>query len=140
MKRSGPLKRNAPLRRTGRLKPQSDRRRDERDERAAVAAAAAVRDGHCALSGLGDCWGPSDAHELVRRSALPGSHLDPRMVIRLCRHHHAIDDDDPRRAEQLGIRVPGWAWIQYGERALDDARRLREIANAGGSDLPSWRA
>lgn len=134
-----PLQRKTALKRTSSLRNQSARTAARSGERRAVAERALATYGPCALSGLGGCWGPTDAHELVRRSSMRGVAYDDRFVVTLCRAHHDIDDADPARAERLGIRIVRWAWDRCGEATLEEAARLRELANAGSLGVPFWR-
>ena len=133
LKPSGPPKRRKPL------SAVSAKAAGDRAVRAQIRADAVKRDGRCVLGGRGGCSGPSDAHEILRRSALAGAATDPRFVVMVCRAHHDLDGSDPMLAEQLGIRIVRWVWDQYGDLALLEAQRLRGVANSGGLDRPFWR-
>lgn len=92
--------------------------------------------GRCALVHLGGCTGPSgqlwssgdglEFHEVIRRSQLAGSHLNPFLVIPLCRGHHQMDTD-LGEAQRLGLRAPRWAFDQYGQDVVvAELARLRQ--------------
>ena len=92
--------------------------------------------GRCALFHLGGCTGPTglpwahtdglEFHEVIRRSQLAGSHLNPFLVIPLCRGHHEMDSD-LGEAQRLGLRAPRWAYDQYGQdRVVAELSRLRQ--------------
>ena len=133
MKRSGPPKRRKPL------AARSARTIERAAERRDVVASAERRDRGCALAGYSPCRRPRAGHEILRRSAMKGTAYELRFVVTLCGAHHAIDDDDPRLAERLGIRIPRWAWDQYGEPLLAECAALRESARNGHVGRASWR-
>lgn len=112
MKRSGWLQRRTPLARSGGLPPVSRRRRGERDERLAVVEQAMRQaDGVCQGRDLVPevgCWGPLDAHEVIPRGVRPGSHLEPALVLVLCRVHHEWAHAHPQEAARRGLRQ--WSW------------------------------
>lgn len=124
-----------------RIRPRSQRRVDEADQRAAaVAEAFAPHRGRCALEPVGGCWGPIDPHEVIRRGQRPGSHLDARLILPLCRRHHDLDVE-LSTAEELGIRAPGWTAERYGvERVVAELDRIRrEYLLTGARGSPFWR-
>lgn len=106
MKRGGPLARRTELRRTGRLAPESPKRRAERPTRTEVRAQALARDGGCVARELVPevrCWGPLDADERIPRSLYPGGHLDLDNVQILCRAHHDWKGLHFPEARELGL-------------------------------------
>jgi hypothetical protein len=125
-----------PVKRTP-IKPRSKKRASEQTARRTLCAA--VLDayaGRCALSHLGGCNGPTgrpwthgdglEFHEVIRRSQLAGSHLNPFLVIPLCRGHHNMDSN-LSEAQTLGLRAPRWAYDQYGQDAvIAELARLRQ--------------
>lgn len=139
------MKRSGPPRRRTRLRARSQRTVEQQPTRDQVCEQVAAEYRHrCALARFGWCagpggmpWrqgGPLDFHEVIRRSQWPGAHLDPRLVIPLCRAHHELDGT-LSIAEQHGIRAPRWAVDQYGlDRVLAELARLREH----GPGIPFW--
>lgn len=123
------LARGEPPKRKTRLRWRSAKAIELAPLRAEVVAAVLHRDSYrCQLRGYaGDCYGPLDVHEVVRRSQHPGAHLDETLCITLCRRHHELDEDRVL-AETIGIRVPGWRWERDGMRAVRDAAALRRAA------------
>lgn len=93
------------LRRLTALRPVSTRRRRQARVQAVVKAAALERDGYrCVLAGVDDagaCWGPLDAHHLVKQSAGGDDSLDNEVT--LCRHHNGWVEDHPKAARRLGL-------------------------------------
>lgn len=89
-------------------KPISEKRANERDERARVIALVVARDQTCqaqavhALAGV-RCSGPLDCHERIPRSAWPGGYLEPSNVILVCRSAHDWIDNHPNGAHALGL-------------------------------------
>lgn len=55
------------------------------------------------IGGNHTCWNIKDAHEVISRGRRPGSHLEPELVVLVCRGHHdfitAYQDSDPRVRE-----------------------------------------
>lgn len=102
-------------------------------------AAAATRTG-CELKGWGYCQGPIDPHEVVGRGVRPGSHLEPELVIGLCRGHHGLITVEPALGERVGARMPSWAYIKWGQVALTEAARRRAWTRAAGRPIeaPTW--
>jgi hypothetical protein len=79
------------------VKPVSDRRRSETEQRAEVRRLVKARDRVCQGPGAGlpdPCASPFEwraeleVHEYAQRSTHPGSHLDPDLCVLLCQHHH----------------------------------------------------
>lgn len=132
------MKRTPLARSTKPIRKVSKKRAAERPQRLAIVEEVMSKVAVCCLAPLGDCWGPSDPHEIVRRSASPGSHLKKELVVRICRKHHQIDDDDPELAQTLGIRIPGWAYRMYGNEAVAEAQRLRQQLWLGQRGEPFW--
>lgn len=133
MKRSGPPKRRKPLNR------ESAKRRSERTERRSVVDAAIKRYGVCLAKPLGGCAGPLVGHEVVKRSQVKDAHLNRKLVIPLCVHHNSWVEDEPLRAQEVGLSLPGWVWRQYGERALAEAAILRSAMWGNRvAPTPSW--
>jgi 5-methylcytosine-specific restriction endonuclease McrA len=123
MKRSGPPERRTPLARsstlrqggrlarTGRIAPQSAKRRSEASTRDAVRREVHERDRRCVAELLVPdvrCAGPLDVDEVIPRSAYPGGHLDPANCQLLCRAHHDWKHAHPADAAALGLRR--WSW------------------------------
>ena len=94
-----------------RMKPVSEKRLAERDERAAVRETTLRRAGfRCQAPGAFGlrCAGDLDVHETYPRGANPGSHLDPVVTMALCRTHHRYVTDHPQEAHDAGLRH--WSW------------------------------
>lgn len=105
MRRSGPLRRGAPLARSGKIAPVSKKRKAEAGARRSTVAEVVARDGACvaALRGApGPCMGPLTAHEVVKRSQ-GGSHLDPANCLALCWQHNGWVEMHPNHARELGL-------------------------------------
>lgn len=145
------MKRSGPIRRRKGLAARSTAARDERNAREAVRVQVSQAfGGRCALYTPGWCrrpgggfWRPGDEldfHEVIRRGQLAGAHLDPRLVIPLCRAHHDLDLR-LSVAEQVGIRAPRWALDRYGlEAVVADLARIRAEYLAGRDPAPPiWR-
>jgi hypothetical protein len=100
------LSRNVPLKRGGRLRAMSKRRRAENAGPYAEAKAiVAERDGgRCqAAEPHFSCSGPLHPHHVWPVGA-GGPRCDPSNIITLCqRHHRWVHDVDPRRARELGL-------------------------------------
>lgn len=98
-----PLKRS-PLRRV------SPKRASESRKRARVRVAVTTRDGGCRAAGwlAAVCAGVIDVHETATRARLPGSHLDTRWCIAVCRRHHDLIHDHPIEAAAAGFLVHSW--------------------------------
>lgn len=119
------------------LKARSKKRTSEQAARKKLCEAVLdAHGGRCALYRLGDCSGPGGApwrhgdrlefHEVIRRSQLAGSHLNPFLVIPLCRGHHELDSD-LGEAQRLGLRAPRWAYDQHGQDSVvAELSRLRQ--------------
>lgn len=116
MKRSPLARGSSTLSRTTRLSPVSAKRAAERPLRDAVRAETIARaGGRCQLAALLPeirCWHPDgpgalDVDELASRGVAPGSHLDARVTIAVCRAHHDWRTAHPAEARALGIRITG---------------------------------
>ena len=119
------------------LKSRSKKRASEQTARKRLCEAVLdAYGGECALSQLKGCTGPTgrlwthgdelEFHEVIRRSQLAGSHLNPFLVIPLCRGHHEMDSD-LSVAQRLGLRAPRWAYDRYGQdRIVAELARLRQ--------------
>lgn len=150
LERRKPLERKARLRadpaktrewqdRSRRALPQeSERTKQEKPQRRAAVAVARARDGdHCALERRGDCSGILVGHEVVKRSALRGSHLDDRFIVHLCWFHNGWLETIPTvDQEVLGLTVPRAIYDQHGQAALDEAARIRSLSRP---TMPFWR-
>ena len=83
-----------------RLRPVSDKRLAERDERDAVREVTLRRAGfRCQAPGafgLRCDSGALEVHETFPRGANPGSHLDSTVTMALCRTHHRYVTDHPQ--------------------------------------------
>ena len=98
------------MRRT-RLRPVSQKRLDERDERDAVRETVLRRQMfRCAApSAFGlRCGGRLEVHELQGRGVRPGGHLDEANCIALCATHHRYVTDHPSAARIAGLRFESW--------------------------------
>ncbi len=94
-----------------RLRPVSDKRLAERDERNVVREIALRRAMYrCSAPGAFGirCAGPIDVHELQSRGVRPGGHLDPDNCIALCRAHHEHVTTHPAQARIAGLRYESW--------------------------------
>jgi hypothetical protein len=94
-----------------RLRPVSEKRLAERDERAAVRETTLRRAMfRCQAPGVFGvrCGGPLDVHEIFPRGPNPGSQLDDGQTIALCRRHHDYVTDHPQEAHDAGLRC--WSW------------------------------
>lgn len=78
----------------------------------------------CELSRLGGCGGSIESHEIVRRGQTRDAEIDRRLIVALCSTHHRIDTFR-KEGERHGIRIPGWAWEQYGMEAVGEAKKIR---------------
>lgn len=109
MKRT-PLNRRTPMKRTGRIKPRSDKREDERVVRDVVREQVARRDIRCRAWQVlpGDCSGPDDVHELVRRGQWRAGYLDPDNCVLVCRHHHDYIGAHRDEAAAVGLHLQSW--------------------------------
>jgi hypothetical protein len=99
------VKRSRPLKRTGRLKQESDKVRARKGERATTKALALERDRGCVASRLVPdvrCVGPLDGHERLPRSR-GGSAYDLENVITVCRIHHDWIHGHPIAARELNL-------------------------------------
>ena len=96
----------------GRLRPRSDKRISEQQERQDVRELALARAGYrCSVpDGFAGvrCWGPLDVDEIAPRGVRPGGHLDDDNVQVLCRGHHDWKGEHPKEAHALGLRR--WSW------------------------------
>jgi 5-methylcytosine-specific restriction endonuclease McrA len=93
------------------MKPMSERRRAEREEREIVREAALASAGfRCSAPGVGGvrCSGPLDVDEIIPRGVRPGGHLEQDNVQVLCRAHHDWKHANPREAVAAGLRR--WSW------------------------------
>lgn len=98
MKRSGPIKRRTPLKRSSGLK--AKRQGIPTDVRSRVF----LRDGGCrgrALIPDLSCWGKLDPHHILRRSQGGQDTLDN--LVTLCRAHHDWVHAYPESSRNLGL-------------------------------------
>ncbi len=133
MKRSGPLKRRAPLRTTSRLRrtplrPISKKRKEQLPERQKVIDEVIARDGGCVAEGLpGVPHGPLpdrkplEVHELKRGSGRASAWLDADWCIALCPQAHDWVTENIPEAKLLGLAVSAFA--DEAERDEAAARR-----------------
>lgn len=94
-----------------RLRPVSDKRLAEREQRDAVRETTLRRAGfRCQAPGAFGlrCGGSLDVHEVFTRGTCPGSHLDDSATMALCRTHHRYVTDNPQAAHDAGLRY--WSW------------------------------
>lgn len=111
LRRSGPLRRNTPLvwrgrpmRRGGRLRPMSTKRRADLPRRREVRAQVFERDGGCVATGWrGPCFGPLTPHHLRKASAV-GPYDDDNLVT-LCAFHNGLVEDHPAEATARGLVI-----------------------------------
>ena len=100
------------MKRSRRLRPVSDTRLAEREQRDAVRETTLRRAGfRCQAPGafgLRCSPGEPDVHEVFTRGTCPGSHLDDTVTIALCRTHHRYVTDHPQDAHDAGLRL--WSW------------------------------
>jgi len=98
MKRSGPIQRRTPLKRSSSLK--AKRKGLDTDVRSEVF----LRDGGCkgrALIPALSCWGRLDPHHILRRSQ--GGQDTPDNLVTLCRAHHDWVHAYPESSRNLGL-------------------------------------
>lgn len=127
MKRGGWLRRLTPLQTRTRLRPVSAKRLREAPTRASVCRQVDARDGLGCYAGMvinrrrataiasgwpTTCAGKIDHHEVIPRSAWPGSHLVVSNVRRVCRKHHDWIDAHEITAATLGLH--GYSWERPG--------------------------
>jgi hypothetical protein len=101
-----------------RLKPISDKRLGEQQQRREVVEAAGRRDGwRCRARALVDsrCSGPLDPHEVIPRSAWKAGYLNVDNVVMVCRAHHDWIGDHPDEAHTVGLH--GYSWERPDRRA-----------------------
>lgn len=89
----------------------------------------------CGWPGCTRRW--DDLHEIHTR-ARGGSHIDPRILLGLCRAHNS-EATDTRPAECAGVVVPGWAGSKDIEWAMNEARRVRESRTTPNPVPCPWR-
>lgn len=154
------MERRTPLRRTGRLKPVSDRRRAEGPARDAVRARTLSRAGwKCQAAEIVpeiECWGPLDTDERKSRGVNPGGHLDDSNTQALCRAHHTWRTDEPEEAWKRGLRVKAWegdeplvgdvvcrgtlgrvcGQVEYKGRDFGSLEQLLPVLHDEGLDVP----
>lgn len=115
--RGNPPKRTPWVKARSQIKPVSDKRRAEADERARVRQITISRAFYgCELRDRVvdvKCWHPDgpqglDVHEKAARSVAPGGHLDENNTIAVCRAHHDWIDDHIPEAEALGVYIRSW--------------------------------
>ena len=103
MKRSGPLRRNKPLAKM------SKKRRSEYAQRMNLRRDVFEKaDYRCEAAAIVPqvvCFGGLDAHEITPRATHPGAHLDPTVVIAICRGHHTWTHQNPADAYAYGLLV-----------------------------------
>jgi 5-methylcytosine-specific restriction endonuclease McrA len=98
MKRSGPLERRTPLRRTTKLKAK------RRGIAPGLRGEVFLRDGGCRGRPLIPdvaCWGRLDPHHILRRSQ--GGQDTPANLVTLCRAHHDWVHAHPEQSRTLGL-------------------------------------
>lgn len=103
------LKRGAPLARTGRVKPMSERRRGEAVVRRTLVAELLTDRPVC--EGQWVCRGARavDVHERIKRSR-GGSITDPNQahMVTLCRPCHEMTEAEPAEATARRLLLPSW--------------------------------
>lgn len=125
-----------------RVRPVSDARLAEAEERRAVVERAKLRAGYrCELEHLGGCFGDLVGHELAHRSVYKGSHLIDDLVVALCVGHNGWEDVQTNTvAQEAGVRVSAWAVIKFGTAAIgEECRRIRRARRLGDDPgVPLW--
>lgn len=104
---------------------ESKKRKAERAQRKALNERTKVKFGLCLMYHFGGCFGPLTTHEVLKRSAKSGSHLDDQFAVLLCAGHNGWVEDHPLEAQRLGYSMPRWVWDQHGTMALNELARLR---------------
>ena len=134
LRRTGPPKRRTPLKagkglargtsqlkRTGRLKPMSDKRRAEHDASRPVVAAVLARDGRCLLAGhseAGRCFGHLTPHHL-RKDGQGGAWTLDNLVTLCSSHNDTWVEQNRPAAHRLGLV------LDRGEATDDAWARMR---------------
>jgi peptidoglycan/xylan/chitin deacetylase (PgdA/CDA1 family) len=91
------------------LRGESDKHKDEREERERVKRDVRFRDRSCrAQDAPGRCEGPLDVHEVIPRSAWRAGYLIRSNCLLICRAHHDWIHDNPDAAHELGLH--GYSW------------------------------
>jgi hypothetical protein len=95
--------------RRSRIKPVSEKRASEQEQRAEVRRIVMARDPACRAFGRapGACKGRHDVHEILSQ-ARGGDYLDPAGCIRVCRWHHDWLHLHPNDAVELGLLEHSW--------------------------------
>lgn len=100
------------LNRRKRIKPVSDKRLGERDERDAVREAvlrrAMFRCEAPGVFGLRCSGGLPEVHELQSRGVRPGGHLVESNCVALCAVHHRYVTTHPLEGRIAGLRFESW--------------------------------
>lgn len=113
-----PLESRSQLTSKTRVKPRSQKRIDEKPERDAVREATLRRAGFRCEAGDGafgmPCFGDLAAHEVIKRSVRPGSHLEVELTAAVCVAHHAALDEAKHRPEARRRRLFFDSW-EYAE-------------------------
>lgn len=93
----------------------SDKRRRLMKERKPVVQSVFERDGYLCrangMPGVGKCHGRLTPHEVLNRERAgrrDENLLDPDGIITLCSFHNTWVEDNPRKAEILGLAVHAW--------------------------------
>lgn len=86
---------------------ESQNRKNEREERAAVVHTTHERSGwKCQAADLPTgmkCFGDLECDEIVSRARYPGGHLDRSNTQSLCQGHNQWKEDHPAQAKALGL-------------------------------------
>lgn len=121
------------------LRPMSNKRRAQLEQRRAVIRQVHERDRDCVF--WATCWGERgitewiegdlqhfpvacggelDVHEVVQRSVRPSAWLEPDLAVLLCRVHHSALDDHPAEAIRIGLLANSWDWDKFknGQRVV----------------------
>ena len=97
-----------------RLRPVSDKRRDDNALRAEMMEAKyGPRPWRClaerALLGqMGPCHGEVNGHEIIKASQWRAGRLVPDNVVTLCNFHNGWVEDNPIEAHELGLMKHSW--------------------------------
>lgn len=118
------------------IAPRSKKRAAEMPARRDLYDVVRARQGNtCAWPRCSQPW--VDVHEVLTRGR-GGHHLDPDIVIGLCRAHNEYAGDETRRAECAGAVIPSWSASDL-PAALGAAERLRASLERNDPQPCPWR-
>lgn len=133
-RRKRPIKRTALPQRRSRPKSVSERRKARQDERKAATGDLSA----CWLDFAGGCFGAVNGHEIIGRYAWAEGIYHAPNIVPLCNRHNGWVESNQRRAELLGLRLPGWVHKDSRDWMLRDAATTRKEAKSrwGQPDAP----